>query len=577
MPLPPGVAELALVVNDEVVDSRRVTVLPAGSEVSCRREGNQYVVDLRGLGETAAALPGAVSERLPDGHRFTVPISSLPPAEVELTTLQADGNELKHRVRVPMPQGGFIAANGRPLTAHANVAFQDMNQILCRGGAGDERPELQIRLTAPQNGPLAGVTLGRVVGFVHDLPLVRLRPDLRRMHATADARDGEISLCVLRSGMPGPMLRLSSFDSDLAVDRTNLRVELRDLMGRVLKQPEGAGLVALCLARPADLVLPLVSASDAGWLLPNDEQPGPWLLLGAGSLAGHVRPRIWSGSVAQAADCPFASAAALREQLIRDAAFDAALDTLNQAPFDASAASGWDFLDATLDASAYAPAACFDVLTRAANRPDVLAHWLLRADEHRMSRLAALEDELPFSWVLVPLSSWRAAALAAQTFYRQHGLDPKLILADQLERIVSLCGPALAGDWCAREVLALPQRANMPANVEQACAMGPILARLAGYDPGPEQWDAEVIRATDWNNLPQLVRDGASHTAARHVVYGHSLSPRMVSAIRFCRHLAPDDFDSRYLTAVFHHIGKQGQSKPSPTAAAASYKLASLD
>jgi hypothetical protein len=557
-PLPPGAAELALIENDEILDSRRVTVLPAGAEISCRRDGNRYLVELLGLGATAAFLPGATREVCDGGYRFILTFEGLPPAELELTTLEPDGLELRHRLRIPMPQGGFIGADGRPLQSHAALTFPDIDHVLCRGGAGDDYPELQIRLAAPRNSPLAGVTLGRVVGFVQDLPLARLRPDLRRMHATADARDGEISLCVLRAGTPGPMLRLSSFNVDVAFDRSSPRVELRDMVGRAIKPPEHAGLVALCPARPGDPLISLVPDERSGWRPPPEGQPGPWLILGAGALSGHVRPRIWPEAAISQTDCPFGKAATLDDQLARDTAFDEALVALAGDPFSANAGVGWDFLDATLDATTYAPAGCFDLLVRVVKRSDVLAHWLLRADERRMARLAALEDELPFSWVLVPLTDWRAAAEAAQAFYATHGLDPKMILADQLERIVSLCGPALAGDWTAREVLGLPQRANMPANVSQARAMAPLLAVLAGVDPGAEAWSAEVMRSLDWNNLSDLVRNGAPHAAARHAVYGDQLAPRLISAIRFCRHSGPDEFDSRYLIAVFHHIGQSG-------------------
>ncbi len=551
--LPPGAADLALIAGDEILDQRRVVVLPVGADLRCRREDGRYVVEARNLGALAAALPGATAEPCADGWRFTVAIDGPPPASLTVTTRHSDGLELRHHVRVPMPEGGFIDGDGRALPLPTRLAVSAINPVVARGGAGDDRPELEIRLTAPADGPLAGVTLGRVVAFVEDLPLARLRADVRRMQATADARDGEVSLSVLRQGIPGPALRLAGFDIDLRIDPGAELTRLRDRAARDLPPPTGAALMAFCLSRPSDPPLRLADDGARGWRLPGTEQAGPWLVYGAEALAGRVRSRVWVGTAATSGNS-LALAAGLAESAARDRAFGDALAALAADPFAETAGGSWDFLEGTLDAAEQVPAGYFDVLARVVETPAVLVHWLLRADERRLAHLAALEDELPFSWVLMPLGRWREAARAARDFYRRHGLDHRPILADRLERIVSLCSPGRGGVWAARDELQLPQAENTPENLARAHAMAPVFAQLAGHDPGQLAWTAEVRAANDWTNLSEPVRRGAAHVAAQQTVMPSPLPPRCVAAIRFCRHAAPDDFDSRYLSAVFHHL-----------------------
>jgi hypothetical protein len=82
-------------------------------------------------------------------------------------------------------------------------------------------------------------------------------------------------------------------------------------------------------------------------------------------------------------------------------------------------------------------------------------------------------------------------------------------------------------------------RAHLP-------AIRTILAGGAGPDPGWIAWQEAVARSSDWENLPKLVHDGAPHIAARCALGRSVASPRAVSAIRFCRHQAPDGFDQRF-------------------------------
>jgi hypothetical protein len=495
--------------------------------------------------------PNAELRKHDGGMSLLASFAGLTPAEITLATLTAGGASVRHRIRVPAPGGGFLDAGRRLIVGVAAASFVDLPRMAARGGSADDQAEITARLVAT-DGPLAGIRLARTLGFVEELPLARLVPELRRLYATAGERDAEIQLRVSQGGVLGPALRATAFDHTIGLGEGS-RVYLCDRRGQPVEVH--GDMVAISPLRPSAEPVLLNRAGVSGWEVPEDAEAGPWMLLGAGALAGRVRPRIRAGS-APAASCEgsLATAAATPGQSSRDAAFHAALQGLAADPMGNGAAAEWAFLDATLDAAeAKAPAIFFDVLARAAECPGLLPHWLLRCDETRLPRLLRLEDELPMAWALVPLTAWRAAALGFAEFYRRFGADVTSLLGQRLSDIATLCPATQPGVWEAREVLGIAHGTDQVGRAGLG-RFGAMLAAFAGPDPGEAPWRTAVASCVDWENLPADVRVGATHAAARSALGVASLAPREVAAVRFCRHAAPDDFDHRFLYAVLSRI-----------------------
>jgi hypothetical protein len=514
-------------------------------------------VRVSGLGELAAALPeypDAEMERGSAGTVFRVHFGGLPPANLLLDTKLRDGLDLRHRVRVPLPNGGFLGTDGRVLPANATVTFPDLRRMVARGGAGDDRAELAANLYVV-TGRLEGVRLARTLAFLDELPLARLVPELRRLYATAGERDSEIRLTVRRNGLDGPAVRAGLFDVAVAFDRYSARVQLCDRAGKKEERP--GELALLALTRPESPPMILQRDALGGWALPDTDMSGPWLIVGIEALASRVRPSIWPGVAMQdTLEGALATAAAFARQDERNEAYATALAALANAPMSDSAVREWLFLDATLAATAHAPAIFFDALARAVECPLLLAHWLLRADPAQLARLAALEDEMPFAWCLVPLAAWRDAVSAAAAHFRGFGIEPSTLLAPRLADIAALCPPTMAGVWEARETLGLPH-GNDQVGRDRLAALAPDFERFSGPAPDEIAWHEAVASSPDWENLAAEVHAGAPHIAALAAVAGSALSPRIVSALRFCRHNAPDAFDSQFLFAVLLRLARR--------------------
>jgi hypothetical protein len=436
---------------------------------------------------------------------------------------------------------------GRIVAANTQVSFRDLAQFVARGGDSDGHAEIAASLLPIADRlsqtRLPHIRLGRSLRFVEEFPMARLLPELQRMYATAGERDGRVRLHVRLEGKDGPTVHAAPFGATLDFNGpTNLAVLNR---GAGRDDLSDAGLAGFALVRPETPLVPLRAVDPGSWELPSG--PGPWLIVGTGSLTMQVRPRLYRGAdategglIAAAVGCPFPDQ--------RATMLAAALAKLAVAPDTPEHQGEWTFLNATLDAGTrLAPALFFDVLIHAADCPLLLVNWLLRADDAQLARIAGLEDTLHFAWVLVPVAAWREAAAQYLSRYRVLGFDAAPALAAQLDAIADCCPPARAGLWEARDAVQLPPGPNeFPRAKLDDPNLRRILAACAGPDPGWEAWQEAVARSSDWENFPSVVHEGAPHIAARCALGKAEASGRTVSAIRFCRHQAPDGFDQRF-------------------------------
>jgi hypothetical protein len=247
-------------------------------------------------------------------------------------------------------------------------------------------------------------------------------------------------------------------------------------------------------------------------------------------------------------------------------AFKTRLHKLAEEPYAAEAAADWALLDATLDAAGNAaPALSFELLEAVARVPAVLPSWILRADEARLTRLATLEDELPVAWSQVPISKWLQSARAMLEHYAN--ANPELvkeIIASRLSDFCFLCPPVAGAVWYVREHLGLPHSPNEP-KLEQLKhpEFRLYLRQLVGFSSNEAVWRSEIETATDWQNLSQDTRVSAPVVAAQYAVSGKHLSERMLAAIRFCRHIAEDQFDQRFRLALQSEFA-EASTRPEP-------------
>lgn len=538
-----------MIAGQEILDRRRIVVLPEGAYLRAQAVGETVTLTARGMGRRLLALQDrsdAVRQEKDGVQQLTIRDTDGRQPDLVVVTAEPGGPTLRHIVPVELSGGVFLDRNRRILARPPDSCFADLTALTARAGSGG-KATLAARAVVV-SGPLAGVTLTRTVDFIGELPLATVRSELRRLHSTTGERDLQLQLSVRHAGVDTTFMRVAIHDCTL-----NLRSPGRALLCNPAGQPSPrpGGLSAASLARPADPPVPLPDLEPGVWQLPELVKGGPWILIGTQELAGRVRPAVWPGrTTGDAAPSALAAAAQLSAQLARDAAFDHALAELAADPYGQDAPASWAFLEASLDlAATHADAVFLDVLVRVARCPDLLVVWLLQSGGIALARLAALEESLPFSWLLVPMASWDRAVAIQAASYRAVGLDPGRVLQGRLDDIAALIPSAAAGIWHAREILGLQHAHDQPPR-RQIPALRRVIETLVEPDPGVAAWNAALDVVGDWQNLPETVLHGAPHVAACCTVHGLALSARAAAAIRHCRDREPDSFSRRHLAAV---------------------------
>lgn len=563
-----GEIDVALIEGDTILDRRRILYLPPNTQLSTSlRHGRECTVRVTGVPTAMVRIegfPDSIIEKADTDLVLRIQLSESPPADLTIVTALATSSgpiEIKHRIPLFLAKGCFVGPGGRTLKAGAHDTFSASGQLTARaGGRLNEPAEIAVRLTVPPKSPLADLRLGMSLTFIGEMPLGRLKRMLRRLCTTAYSQDAELQLEVLRGGIPGPALRLAAFAFTVHIDREKRQAYLWSTDGRTIPRQPGLELSALSLLHPSEPSIPLQHEGALAWALPIENIHGPLLIVGSDDLAGLVRPRVWFAEQSTMSSAEgLASIVAVKERSIRMEAFEKQLRKLAENPYVDGTEADWSLLDATLDAAGrVAPALSFELLEAVARVPAILPSWILRADEARLARLATLEDDLPIAWSQIPLARWLQSARALLGRYADANIElVKEILASRLTEFCLLCPPVNGAAWYIREHLELPHLRNEP-TLDQLRhpTFRLFLRQLVGPSTDEAVWRSEIEAATDWQNLSPDVRSSAAVIAAHYAVSGQSLSERMLAAIRFCRHIAEDQFDLRFRLALQLEIAK---------------------
>jgi hypothetical protein len=564
---PIGQVDLALIHNDVIWDRTRLVILPAGARISARPGARgTCIVECIGFGDALIAFDSMREDGLkvekrsiPGGIQFQLypPVSA--PAELVIVT--RFGNppcDLRHFLPFPRAGGGFVDPNTRWLPANTAIHFDALTGNRARVGAGTERQgTLQIDLR-PTTGPFATIQVGLDIGFFDEFPLSRSRPTLASLFAMAADLDAEFHCTVLTAGQTSRPLRIVRFLNWLDFDVANCLARIRSRIGGLYENADDVNLYARRLSDPAGEPTILTCAGPNTWKLPGQERSGAWLIYGCRGNAFVIRPRLWiSGERLSTIDdgADLSSIAGVSDRQVREQAFDRRFEKLAADPWAPSSESDWGLIDTTIETYRnVVPLAALDALLALARQPDALATWAFRLARDRLPLMLILEEELPFTWVLVPLNAWLRAARKLQKFWAANGLDKDLItrlMGDKLDDLKSFCPSLVACVWYLREALNLPSISG-EATLRQlrTPAFQSVLRSQIGNTPSPQQWLAAARTNANWRNLDHLMLAGAAVYAAEMAVTDQRVTPDVSNIIRYCRERDRDQFDFRYQAAV---------------------------
>lgn len=350
-----------------------------------------------------------------------------PPVHVQLRLHWPNAAELVVQAIFP-GQGGRILRDGRPV--EGELAVDDLYGVRAIALSPDSTQRFWIEgeLKAPDIGELFRVAHFRCPlrksGVKHELPIVDVRPLLEPLLAASSSSEASVALRIVgRWQREYGSIRVNRFAAFLKYDPNMALVSV----SQIPRDETPTTFEALRIAQPDLEPVPLDVAGPAnvsqGAVVPQsmnvDESR---LLVVARNDRVRIRPVVIGGN-SDASDTLVG---------IRDAETPRLSEAMNLSDFDSRmqavgdaidamlthdnterAEEEWSFLTDSLLCAEGLPATTFDLLKVLVTKPKPLVRCLFRLDSAPRNMLWRLEEELPFSWLLIRRDIWWTEAKLA--------------------------------------------------------------------------------------------------------------------------------------------------------------------
>lgn len=507
-----GLWEVRHMKNGELLNLDRVGLFPESFQLTIRSGSDQSRGELL-LENTEGAVVAdhgsnsqvTISSVL-NGVRIQVEAENLTqiPTELLLSVHWVGARELNVRAPFPIECGWFL--KNERLLEHT-LAIHDTYGVRATAFSTNEHQQfwLEGELRAP-----AIETLNRVVyvrkqlrrsGMRHELALFELSSLLKILLGASASSDAKVVLRITnRSQTTYGQVDIKRFSSSLKQE-----VCLGSTLVKIpLSEDSISALEAVPLARAVEnpVVLPTVKSTNSSWLaiLPEtlrlDQEP--WVVavpqddralvepvvVGGRSLSDHpIQDRLSLQDALRLSD------SAGRAEKVKSALFDM-VDADNSVQLEEQ----WELLTELLLSLEGLPSTVGDLVTTLSLFPRLLVRSLFWMEENIRRRLWRLDEELPFSWLLICRKTWREEVLSAhKTLFADLG---RTETADRLarERVLSVLNEGVAK---ARALETVKSDIELALNGEELREVHEIAAREE-RDRKTQNHVNMCVRLDDW-------------------------------------------------------------------------------
>lgn len=393
--LPIGHYELAWRRGNEVLDRRRVAVLPAQARLDRTGSGIHTRYHPSGFGPVALEPHAAAPVRVNDGGEWVARGQTVT-FQFIATLSWPDGPPLDVAVRFPCAPA-IIRADGTVLPQSHPILLDDLAGLTVAGEG-----EFQLLGTVTGADPRAPA-IETVWTVKHAMPLSALADDLRDMLQQASSIDSAVRLEMV--GLGGPNWHVRQFPNRLRKDGLRLLANAAvvdadvALCGRWFGNPSHERIIA-----PYSLLHDLNHRP----LAMPDDMGGLWIVyLRAGDRV-LTRPQYLDLPASMTDPVsPLGQIMALPLGPMLNRALASFLDLAEQDGTEAQAAVE-ALIGLVASLRGLAPAT-FQIIRELANRPVILARMAMLATAAQLPPILALEQDLPFAWFLIPQEAWDCA------------------------------------------------------------------------------------------------------------------------------------------------------------------------
>lgn len=409
--------------------------------------------------------------------------------------------------------------------------------------------------------------------------LYRIQERLASMLVMTNDLDAIVVLKIVdRSEHPLAELEIAQFDMALEPDQAHNHVLLPpSCLGRLNNDREERITVKMLpLWEPSATPLSLIrDDATMAWKIPDDLQPGPYWVLGYDGDWARFRPLLWAvkGEKAVTESSDLIPAIHESDQEIRQERLRALVNALAA---DAEH-TDWTRLFDHLRLTRTYPASSIDLFRHLVHAHEAMVLALLKSADEEFDLVWSLSDQLPFSWNLVPVTSW---LLAAERYFDAlraglDGFDPDGRLLEgmfkEFRQRVTSRQPFFKSvcDWVGEQIFPGHRLDNSElamARYQEAFLRDLIQERereLQGRHNAEERYpDApNVMELTEEPNFPEQFRYRHLHhfyrpvrcapfVAAQISLHAQDYSEALLFELRQLRDFDPDWFDNTFALAL---------------------------
>ena len=384
----------------------------------------------------------------PAGNSVRVRVSALdttnPPVRVQLRLHWRGGRELP--VLAPFPgHGARVLREGEP--SPQLLAVDDVYGVRAIALSPDATQEFWIEgeLKAPDMGNLLRVAHFRErlckSGVTHELALVDVRRMLDLLLSASSSSDAHVAVQIVD--------RYREVHAGVRVSRFSGEVKCNPEIGLISVSPGldsgvAPSVEAFPLTRPGDEPMEIEAAGTASVpqcaVLPDEMKLGePWLLVVRHDERIRTRPCTVGGAgrqesvyISNNGRIPYlAEALGVEDPGLRTQCLGAAMDAMLATETSDRTEREWSFLTDSLFRAEGLPPSALDLLRVLVTKPQLLVRCLFALESAPRRLLWSLEDELPFSWLLIRRQTWWREARTAF----MHRRDELAGIVDQHERV----------------------------------------------------------------------------------------------------------------------------------------------
>jgi hypothetical protein len=430
-----GIVDIKAMDGNAILFRSRVAVLPRNTSFSISAGNNDSTGEIKITGLTNLRLESQV-------EGLEIKTTQNGSGEVVLALRRIDNclssfslplqwphipYSLNLRMPIPVAAAQFRDANGSWLTDGHFISVSDLAGIHAvafnHSGGAPEKLQLYIGVSARDLKTADLRSLSESVpliqmGEVSELPLIQLREKILQLFALSEDLECQVELTLDRYGKIN-RLKIARYTSILKICDHKVALELASYNGNVDQSlVEDLTLEAHSLLNPVERGKELNAClsqdvATGDWQIPVNLKEGPWLIMPSRGQNTPVRPTLFlSAGFKPGINGGLRDAFSIASEFERKNRIGECIQQM-QFRYDHK---DWRFVYENLSAFEHLPATTLDLWGCFAHNPSAMAMLLIAADETNYRSVISLANELPFSWELVPFSSWLSALTSLKEF-----------------------------------------------------------------------------------------------------------------------------------------------------------------